>query len=272
MKKTLIALLLALTGAARANVPTTQQVWQHHIDAWTARDADGIVSDYTDDSVILVGKDVYRGKAEIRALFVKLFGIFDRAERHEIDPAVVVGKIVYLTWRARIDGTEYPLGTDTFVIEAGKISYQTITAAPSLFAEEAIVLKNTEDLKWEKMLPDLGESSPRFALLRVDPKTGATTLVIEFPRAIHIPKHTHEKAETHYLLGGTHRFERNGKRFDVREQGYLYMPGGFVHEAWVPAGAKALITLEGGWKVDWKEGPPTAKELLALERRSELAH
>jgi hypothetical protein len=43
--------------------------------------------------------------------------------------------------------------------------------------------------------------------------------------------------------------------------GYIYMPGKFMHAAWVPAGAKAVIILEDGWKVDWLEGPPSAKDL-----------
>lgn len=132
-----------------------------------------------------------------------------------------------------------------------------------------IVAKNKEDLIWQKMLPDLGEDSPIFAVLRVDPTTNATTIMIDFPSAIHIPRHTHEKSETHIILGGSHLFEHNdtGKRFDVREHGYIYMPGKFVHEAWVPAGSKAVIVLEAGWKVDWLEGPPTAKDLGKGSRR-----
>jgi hypothetical protein len=55
------------------------------------------------------------------------------------------------------------------------------------------VLKNQPDHKWEMMLPELGKDSPLFTLLRVDPQTNATTLMIEFPTALHIPKHTHDK-------------------------------------------------------------------------------
>jgi quercetin dioxygenase-like cupin family protein len=130
-------------------------------------------------------------------------------------------------------------------------------------SHDDIVMKNQADLTWEKMLPELGEDSPLFAILRIDPQTSATTLMIQFPKALHIPKHTHEKSETHIILGGAHVFEHNdsGKRFDVREHGYIYMPGHFVHEAWVPAGSKAVIILEDGWKVNWLEGPPTALDL-----------
>ena len=125
------------------------------------------------------------------------------------------------------------------------------------------VLKNKEDQLWEQMLPDLGKDSPVFAVLRVDPQTNATTILIKFPAAIHIPKHTHQKSETHILLRGSHLFQNNdtGDRFDVQAGGYFYMAGNIVHEAWVPAGSEAVIILEDGWNVDWLNGPPTAKDI-----------
>jgi quercetin dioxygenase-like cupin family protein len=125
------------------------------------------------------------------------------------------------------------------------------------------VLRNKPDLKWEKMLPELGADSPVYSILRADPNTEATTLLIEFPTAIHIPKHTHEKSETHFLLEGSHLFENNvtGQRFEVKAGGYFYLPGKVLHEAWVPAGARAIIILESGWKVDWLNGPPTSADL-----------
>jgi quercetin dioxygenase-like cupin family protein len=125
----------------------------------------------------------------------------------------------------------------------------------------AILLRNTADLKWEQMLPELGNDSPRFAILREDPKTGATTLMIEFPSALHIPKHTHDKAESHFLLAGSHTSAHDGQFFTVEAGGYFYMEGGMVHEAWAPAGAKAIIILEDGWKVNWSEGGPTVADI-----------
>ncbi len=128
---------------------------------------------------------------------------------------------------------------------------------------QTTVFKNEGDLKWEQMLPELGEDSPVYAVLRIDPKMNETTIVIEFPSAMHIPKHTHRKGETHILLRGSHLFENNdtGERFDVQAGGYFYLPGNIVHEAWVPAGSKAVIILEDGWKVDWMDGAPTGKDL-----------
>ena len=120
------------------------------------------------------------------------------------------------------------------------------------------ILRNKPDQQWEKMLPELGKDSPLYTILRVDPLTNATTLKIDFPTAIHIPRHTHEKSETHIILRGSHLFENNdtGERFDVREGGYFYLPGHIVHEAWVPAGSQAIIILEDGWKVNWLDGAP----------------
>ena len=128
--------------------------------------------------------------------------------------------------------------------------------------DEAI-LRNKPDHQWEKMLPELGKDSPIFTILRVDSQTSATTLMIDFPTALHIPKHTHEKSETHFILRGSHLFENNdtGQRYDVQAGGYFYLPGHIVHEAWVPAGSQAIIILEDGWKVNWLEGPPTAKDV-----------
>ncbi|WP_395840534.1 cupin domain-containing protein [Cystobacter fuscus] len=143
-------------------------------------------------------------------------------------------------------------------IAASLLGLSSLLVAPGCTHAHAdgIVFKNQGDLTWEQMLPELGGDSPRFSILRVDPETQATTLMIEFPQALYIPKHTHRKSETHVILGGAHVFEYDGQRFDVKEHGYIYMPGTFVHEAWVPAGSKAVIILEDGWKVDWLNGGP----------------
>lgn len=134
---------------------------------------------------------------------------------------------------------------------------------PATTALDETVMKNSQDLKWEQMLPELGKDSPVYAVLRIDQNTNETTIVIEFPTALHVPKHTHEKGETHFILRGSHLFENSdtGERFDIKENGFFFLPGHIVHEAWVPAGSKAIIILQDGWKVDWLDGAPTAKDL-----------
>ena len=58
------------------------------------------------------------------------------------------------------------------------------------------VFKKLEDIKWEKILPDLGESSPEISFLHVDPVTKATKLLIRSPKAIHV-----RKPRTRYPVG-----------------------------------------------------------------------
>jgi hypothetical protein len=68
----------------------------------------------------------------------------------------------------------------------------TVVSINANAASDEIILKNKEDLKWEKMLPDLGEDSPRFAILRIDPKTGkkivSHRLDIHQRRVLHIAR------------------------------------------------------------------------------------
>ncbi len=113
------------------------------------------------------------------------------------------------------------------------------------------------------MLPELGNDSPKVSLLRMDPATGAATFLIQIPSAFHFPPHTHKGSETTFVLAGAHVFEdgETGTRYEVKEQGYFYMPPGRVHQAWVPAGTLVLTILEGGLQADWIDGPPSAREI-----------
>lgn len=120
---------------------------------------------------------------------------------------------------------------------------------------------NYEDIKWDKILPELGESSPEISILRVEPRTQATKLMIRSPKAIHIRKHWHSANETHTMIRGTAVFACDGKRVEQGPGSFNYLPAKMVHEAWVPAGGLVFITVDGPWDVNWVEGPPTAADL-----------
>ena len=124
------------------------------------------------------------------------------------------------------------------------------------------VFKNYPDLKWDKILPDLGADSPEICILHVDPKTQATKLVIRTPTAIHIRKHRHTANETHTVILGAQVFGCDGKRVKQGPGSFNYMPAKMVHEAWLPAGSLVFITVDGPWDVNWVEGPPTAADLI----------
>jgi len=121
--------------------------------------------------------------------------------------------------------------------------------------------KNLSDLKWDKILPDLGADSPEICFLRVDPKTRATSLLIRTPKAIHVRKHWHTANESHTIISGTAMLACEGKRFELAPGGFNFMPAKMVHEAWLPANSLTFITVDSAWDVNWVEGPPTAADL-----------
>jgi len=128
------------------------------------------------------------------------------------------------------------------------------SSAPPMFMK-------LQDVQWNKILPDLGESSPEIAILRVDPRTQATQLLIRTPKGIHVRKHWHSANETHTMIIGTASFACEGKRAEIGPGGFNFMPAKMVHEAWLPAGSLTLITVDGAWDVNWVEGAPTAADI-----------
>src|SRR5204863_8074742 len=74
------------------------------------------------------------------------------------------------------------------------------------------MFKNYQDMKWDKILPDLGDASPEICVVHVDTKTGATKLFIRTPKAMHIRKHWHSANETHTMVIGSAAFMCDGKR------------------------------------------------------------
>lgn len=121
--------------------------------------------------------------------------------------------------------------------------------------------RNYQDFKWNKILPDLGDSSPEICILSVDPKTQATKLMIRAPRGIHVRKHWHSANETHTILLGIQTYACEGKRSEQGPGSFNFMPAKMVHEAWLPAGSLVFITVDGAWDVNWVDGPPTVADL-----------
>ncbi len=103
----------------------TDAVVQHHLTAFLEQQGvDAVVRDYDDAARFHTEATIYRGKQEIHGFFVDFIdGLPDGAmERFELRSLQVEGSIAYITWSV---GSEIPLGTDTFVVDDGKIVAQT---------------------------------------------------------------------------------------------------------------------------------------------------
>jgi quercetin dioxygenase-like cupin family protein len=118
-----------------------------------------------------------------------------------------------------------------------------------------------EDLKWQTMVPELGNDSPQISILRVDPKTNATQLLIRTPKKMHVPMHWHSANETHTQIQGTAVFEHDGKREELGPGGFNYMPAKMQHQAWTSEGSVVFITVDSAWDVNWVGNPPSKTDL-----------
>ncbi len=113
-----------------------------------------------------------------------------------------------------------------------------------------------DDLKWERMFPEFGGDSPEIAILRVDPKTEATQLLIWTPKKFSVPRHWHTANETHTVLRGTIVFECEGKRDELGPGSFNYIPSKMIHRAWTSDGSMVFITVDSSWDINWVDGPP----------------
>jgi len=119
--------LVTLLGSSAGLAASTNEVWEHHIRAWEARSVDEIVSDYSDNSTLVLNNQIFKGRKQIAQGFTRLFEIFDNGT-NKIDTPTVFDRFVYITWNFTPNGKQEFFGTDTFVIEEGKIVLQTIAS------------------------------------------------------------------------------------------------------------------------------------------------
>ncbi|GLO60623.1 hypothetical protein MACH09_11310 [Vibrio sp. MACH09] len=142
----LAALLFSMTAfSASAKTAPTGQVWQEHIDAWVARDLDGIAVHYDQNSLMIVNNVMFRGPQEIRKVFEYLFHRFDNGS-NAIDPAIVDDRTIYITWNfTPSEKKEAIYGTDTFFVEDGIIKVQTI--ASKLYEKPTLLILGGKEQK-----------------------------------------------------------------------------------------------------------------------------
>jgi quercetin dioxygenase-like cupin family protein len=118
-----------------------------------------------------------------------------------------------------------------------------------------------EDRQWQTIVPELGADSPQISILRVDPVTQTTQLLIRVPKQIHVPPHWHSANETHTVIRGTWTFEHEGIRHQLGPGGFNYIPAKMRHQAWASDDALVFITVDSAWDVNWVTGPPTKASL-----------
>ncbi len=108
-----------------AQSSVTDSVVRNHLQAFVEQQGvDSIVRDYDDAAQFHTEAKIYHGKQEIHGFFVDFINGLPAGGigRFELRSLQVEGNVGYITWSV---GSEIPLGTDTFVVEDGKIVSQT---------------------------------------------------------------------------------------------------------------------------------------------------
>ncbi len=106
---------------------TTEQVLEHHMNAFGGGDLEAILQDYAEDSVFFIQDGLLRGPGEIRPLFEAFIAEFGKpGASFEMKKQIVDGETAFIVWSAETADNVYELGTDTFVVRNGKIVTQTL--------------------------------------------------------------------------------------------------------------------------------------------------
>jgi ketosteroid isomerase-like protein len=107
---------------------STKDVIDHHLKAFGEHDLKGVLSDYAPDAVFFTPDGPLRGADAIRPLFQKMIAEFAKpGAAFTMKQQFVQGGYAYILWTAETADNVYELGTDTFVVEDGKIVAQSFT-------------------------------------------------------------------------------------------------------------------------------------------------
>ncbi len=104
---------------------TPEEVFSHHAQVLGGEDLEGIVSDYSDDAVVICQGSTYRGKDGVREVFTKLLSDVPQA-RWQLPTTVFADDVMYLEWKAQSGAQRVDDGVDTFVFRDGQIRVQTV--------------------------------------------------------------------------------------------------------------------------------------------------
>ena len=118
---------------ATVSEESTSKVLQHHWDAFQANDLEATMEDYTEESILITPDKTFKGLAEIRENFVFAFSVFPKdSSKLLLNKSIVKDDVGYIIWEANAPKVKLSFGTDTFIIQNGKIIRQTYAgvAAP----------------------------------------------------------------------------------------------------------------------------------------------
>lgn len=135
MKKFFTVILLAClfstgcssdSSSGEIDEAQTQAVLDHHWDTFVNNDLDGVMEDYTDESILITPNGTFMGLEQIRGNFVNAFKAFPtQGADLTLNTNLAVKDVGYILWEAETPEFILTYATDTFIIRNGKIIRQT---------------------------------------------------------------------------------------------------------------------------------------------------
>jgi hypothetical protein len=104
----------------------TKEVLDRHWETFQANDLEGVMADYAAEAVLITPDKTLEGLDQIREHFVNVFTIFPKdSTTLQLDKSIVVKDVGYIIWQGTAPTLKVTYGSDTFIIQNGKIVRQT---------------------------------------------------------------------------------------------------------------------------------------------------
>lgn len=119
-----------------------------------------------------------------------------------------------------------------------------------------------DEMQWRRLVPEMGEGSPKLSVVHHDARTKATAMLIWTPANFHVPRHWHTGGEKHMVVRGAFIMECGGRRVVMTPGTFNYLPARTVHQAWTPADSDCLLytDVDSLWDINWLDPPPGMQE------------
>ncbi|HET7117965.1 MAG TPA: nuclear transport factor 2 family protein [Hanamia sp.] len=116
-----------LGGAIENNHNNTpERILQNHLNSFLENDLEALMTDFTNESVLITQDKSYEGLEEIRGFYAGLIQLFPKQKSSlELEKTVINGGLVYFVWHGKSPSLEVLFATDTLIIKKGKIYRQT---------------------------------------------------------------------------------------------------------------------------------------------------
>ena len=105
---------------------STKEVIDRHLKSFGEHDLKGILSDYAPGAVLFTPEGSLNGVDALRPFFQTLLAEFGKpGATFNLKQQAIEGDYGYIVWTAETADNIYALGTDTFVVQNGKIVAQS---------------------------------------------------------------------------------------------------------------------------------------------------